>query len=135
MVNPAIAVKFNIPGQEGFTGWIFKRYPQTGILPGGHEVKFDDYWGVEYTGLQVSKDPGVWFIYIACIIMTLGLYVTFFVSHKKIWIHLASESSGDKGPVSISVGGNSSRNRLAFENEIDNICSRALQAIEGRSKK
>jgi cytochrome c biogenesis protein len=135
MVNPAIAIKFNMPGQEGFTGWVFKRYPQTGILPGGHEVKFDDYWGVEYTGLQVSRDPGVWFIYIACIIMTLGLYVTFFASHKKIWIHLAYESSGDKGPVSISVGGNASRNRLAFENEIDNICSRALQAIEGRSKK
>lgn len=135
MVNPAVAIKFDVPGQESLTGWIFRRYPQTGILAGGHEVKFDDYWGVEYTGLQVSKDPGVWFIYIACIIMTLGLYVTFFISHKKIWIHLAYESSGDKGPVGISVGGNTSRNRLAFENEIDNICSRALQAIEGRSKK
>ena len=135
MVNPAIAIRFNIPGEESFTGWIFKRYPQTGILPGGDEVKFDDYWGVQYTGLQVSKDPGVWFIYAACIIMTLGLYVTFFVSHKKIWVHLSNESSGDKGPVSISIGGNTSRNRLAFEHEIEHIYSRALQSIEGRSQK
>ncbi len=135
MVNPAIAIQFNLPGQESFKGWIFRRYPQTGILPGGHEIKFEDYWGVEYTGLQVSKDPGVWFIYTACIIMTIGLYVTFFISHKKIWIHLAHEAPGGKGPVRISIGGSASRNRLAFENEIDQILSRASHAIEGRSNK
>jgi cytochrome c biogenesis protein len=82
---------------------------------------FDDYWGVEYTGLQVSKDPGVWFIYIACIIMTIGLYVTFFISHKKIWIYLAHEAPGGKGPVRISIGGMTHRNRLAFEKEIEHI--------------
>jgi cytochrome c biogenesis protein len=135
MVNPAVAIQFNIPGSESFKGWIFKRYPQTGILPGGHEVRFDDYWGVQYTGLQVAKDPGVWFIYTACIIMTLGLYVTFFISHKKIWIHLAHEAPGGKGPVSISIGGTTSRNRLAFEKEIDHILTKASHAIEGRSKK
>jgi len=135
MVNPAIAIQFNIPGRESFKGWIFKRYPQTGVLPGGHEVKFDDYWGVEYTGLQVSRDPGVWFIYTACIIMTIGLYVTFFISHKKIWVHLAYEASEGKGPLSITIGGTTSRNRLAFEKEIDHILTKASHAIEGRSKK
>jgi cytochrome c biogenesis protein len=132
MVNPAIAIQFNMPGGESFKGWIFRRYPQTGILPGGHEIKFDDYWGVEYTGLQVSKDPGVWFIYTACIIMAIGLYVTFFISHKKIWIHLAHEAPGGKGPVRISIGGMTHRNRLAFEKEIEHILSSASHAIEGK---
>ncbi len=135
MVNPAVAIQFNMPGQDSFKGWIFKRYPQTGILPGGHEIKFEDYWGVEYTGMQVSKDPGIGLIYIACIIMAIGLYITFFISHKKIWIHIAHDTPGGKGPVSVSVGGSTNRNRFAFEKEIDHILSTASHAIEGRSKK
>ncbi|RJQ54864.1 MAG: cytochrome c biogenesis protein ResB [Nitrospiraceae bacterium] len=130
MVNPAAGVRFSMPGQGAFKGWILKRHPETGVLPGGHTIKFDDYWGVEYTGLQVSKDPGVWLIYIACIIMSIGLYVAFFISHKKIWVHIAHEGPGDKGPVRISVGGNTSRNTLAFEKEIESIISRASHAIE-----
>ncbi len=131
MVNPAIAIEFNAPGKEKYKGWILKRYPETGILPGGHSIKFADYWGVEYTGLQVSKDPGVWIIYLASIIMTFGLYTCFFISTKKIWIYIEN----DKKSVRIAVGGSAIRNRLAFEKEIDKILSRASQAIEGRSKK
>jgi len=131
MVNPAIGIQFSNAGQGSFKGWIFKRYPQTGIMPGGHSIRFDDYWGVEFTGLQVSKDPGVGLIYFACIIMAIGLYVAFFISHKKIWVHITHEAPGGKGPVRISVGGNTSRNRFTFEKEIDHITSRASQAIEG----
>ncbi|MBI5409143.1 MAG: cytochrome c biogenesis protein ResB [Nitrospirae bacterium] len=135
MVNPAVAIEFQIPSQEKFTGWILKRYPGTGALPGGHSVRFDDYWGVEYTGLQVSKDPGVWLIYLASIVMAVGLYVAFFISHKKVWINLAHEAPGGKGPVRITVGGSTSRNRLAFEKELEHLVSKASHAIEGRSKK
>ncbi len=135
MVNPAVSIEFDSPGTGRFTGWILKRYPETGILPDGSQIKFMDYWGVEYTGLQVSKDPGVWLIYIASVVMTLGLYVAFFMSHKKIWIILRPETSGKKGAVRITVGGSASKNRLAFEREIDRILSRASQTIEGGSKK
>jgi len=135
MVNPAVAIRFDGPGQQQFTGWILKRYPDTGILSGGHKVELVDYWGVEYTGLQVSKDPGVWLIYIACIIMAIGLYIAFFMSHKKLWINIAHESPGSKGPVRITVGGSTSRNRLAFEKEIEHLLSKASHAIEGRSRK
>jgi cytochrome c biogenesis protein len=135
MANPAVAIEFDGMGERSFTGWILKRYPETGILPDGTQIKFEDYWGVEYTGLQVSKDPGVGLIYFACVIMTIGLYAAFFMSHKKIWIRLAPNPSGEKGFVSVSVGGSASKNRLSFEREIEKILSKASQAIEGRSKK
>jgi cytochrome c biogenesis protein len=130
MVNPAVAIEFNVPGKDKFKGWILKRYPETGIFPDGNEIRFDDYWGVEYTGLQVAKDPGVWLIYLASIVMTLGLYICFFISHKKIWVNIVN----DKKSVSIAVGGSTNRNRLAFEKEIDKLISHASEAIEGRSK-
>ncbi|HDH04185.1 MAG TPA: cytochrome c biogenesis protein ResB [Nitrospirae bacterium] len=131
MVNPAVAVEFDGPGKEKYTGWILKRYPETGVLPGGHSVKFVDYWGVEYTALKVSKDPGVRFIYLASVIMSVGLYVCFFISHKKIWINIVK----DKGSARISVGGYTNRNRLTLEKEIEKIVSHASEAIEGRRGK
>jgi cytochrome c biogenesis protein len=135
MVNPAVAIEFDIPNMEKFTGWILKRYPETGILPDGSQIKFEDYWGVEYTGLQVSKDPGVGFIYFASIIMTIGLYIAFFMSHRKIWIRITSHSSGKKGSVKIIAGGVTSKNRLAFEKEMEKILSRITQKIDGGNKK
>ena len=130
MVNPAIAIEFSEPGKDKFKGWILKRYPETGVLERG-EIIFNDYWGVEYTGLQVAKDPGVWLIYLASIIMTAGLYICFFISHKKIWVNIKN----DKKFVNITVGGTTNRSRIAFEKEIDKLISHASQAIEGRSKK
>ncbi len=131
MVNPAVGIEFDSPNAGKFTGWILKRYPETGVLPDGSQIKFIDYWGVEYTGLQVSKDPGVGLIYFASVIMTIGLYVAFFMSHKKIWIILRSETSGGKGSVKIIAGGSASKNRLAFEREIERILSKISQTIEG----
>ncbi len=131
MVNPAVAIDFEEPGSGKFTGWILKRYPSTGILPGGHSIKFIDYWGVEYTGLQVSKDPGVWLIYLASVLMTIGLYVCFFMSHKKLWINI----SDDKGSVRVFVAGSTNRNKISLEKEIDRIIVHASEALEGRSKK
>jgi cytochrome c biogenesis protein len=124
MVNPAVAIEFDYPNMEKFTGWILQRYPDTGFLPDGNQLHFLDYWGVEYTGLQVAKDPGVWLVYLASVIMTIGLYASFFMSHKKIWIRLSPETAGKKNSVKISLGGTASKNRLAFEKEIEKIVSK-----------
>lgn len=131
MVNPAVAIEFMPPDGKNYVGWILKRYPETGVLPGGHTIKFADYWGVEFTGLQVSKDPGVWLIYLASILMGISLYLCFFISNKKIWI----EITGDKKTVGMAFGGSTNRNRLNFEREIDKILAHVSQAIEKRSKK
>lgn len=128
MVNPAIAINFEMPDEKKFTGWILRRYPDTGFLPGGHKVTFLDYWGVEYTGLQVARDPGVWLIYLASIIMAVSLYICFFISHKKLWVYI----SQNKKTVRISIAGSTNRNRISFENEIERILSHISRAIEGR---
>jgi cytochrome c biogenesis protein len=131
MVNPAVAIEFSEPGKKTYKGWILRRYPETGILPDGHRIQLMDYWGIEYTGLQVAKDPGVWLIYLASIIMSIALYICFFINHKKIWINITD----NKSSVRVTIGGAISRNRIAFENEIDKILSHASKAIEGRSEK
>lgn len=69
------------------------------------------------TGLQVVKDPGVWTVYSGCIMMILGLFVIFFMSHRRIWVFVASE--GQK--TSILVSGMSNKNKIGFEKNMEAI--------------
>jgi cytochrome c biogenesis protein len=66
-----------------------------------------------YTGLQVTKDPGVWWVYLGCAMMLIGLYIAFFLSHKKVWIYI----SGDASRSRIQVSGQSNKNQIGFEND------------------
>ena len=67
------------------------------------------------TGLQVSKDPGVWPVYIGCIMMLFGLVVAFFLSHKRIWVYIYEEA----GKTKVLVAGSSNKNKPNFENMFD----------------
>ncbi len=115
--NPAAFIELSNVGGKPYSGWILKRYPQTWRLPDGSSVEFLDYWGVEYTGLQVRKDPGVLIVYLGCIIMAVGLYITFFMSHKRLWVNVAEE----KGVAKILIGASANRNRAAFERDIEKL--------------
>ena len=42
-----------------------------------------------YTGLQVTRDPGVWVVYSGFILMIIGCYVTFFMSHQRIVVDIS----------------------------------------------
>jgi cytochrome c biogenesis protein len=119
MVNPAIFVEFSAPGSQHYSGWIFKRFPQTWNLPDGSKVEFLDYWGVQYTGLQVRKDPGQGVVYVGCFILAFGLFVSFFMSHRRIWMYI----SEGKGGTKILIGASAHRNRAVLEKKIEKLAS------------
>ena len=70
---------------------------------------------VYVTGLQVAKDPGVWTVYAGCSLMLIGLYVAFFLSHRRVWVYIAQEEGAER--CRILLCGTSSKNKLAFEKE------------------
>lgn len=72
------------------------------------------------TGLQVTKDPGVWTVYIGCTLMLLGLYIAFFLSHRRVWAYLKQEDDG----CSILISGTSNKNRYGFEKEFASLLDR-----------
>lgn len=74
------------------------------------------------TGLQVAKDPGVWTVYAGCTLMLIGLYVAFFLSHRRIWVYLTREEATDR--CRILVCGVSSKNKVAFEKEFSSLTAR-----------
>ena len=76
------------------------------------------------TGLQVARDPGVWFVYVGCGLMLIGLYMAFFMSHKRIWLYKKTDDEGTTLLLAGSVNKNKiefSKQFLKLENRISNI--------------
>jgi cytochrome c biogenesis protein len=128
MNNPAVLVEFSESGKHKFSGWILRRHPETWQLPEGSRVEFIDLWGVEFTGLQVRKDPGVWIVYLGCITISIGLFIAFFMSHRKVWASVVE----DKNNARIVVGATANKNRAALERKIDRMISLIKKDQEGK---
>ncbi len=123
MYNPAVLLEFHEGNRVINRQWVIKRYPHTWVFPEG-TIEFVDLWGSQYTGLQVRKDPGVWIVYVACLIMSVGLYMSFFMSHRRLWILL--RSTGKETEVMIGGWSNKYRASLAakIQGMVDSITSK-----------
>jgi cytochrome c biogenesis protein len=69
------------------------------------------------TGLQVSKDPGVWVVYIGCMLMMVGLYMAFFLSHRRIWVFLPEKDFA----TGLTLAGNTNKNSAAFLKQLNKL--------------
>jgi cytochrome c biogenesis protein len=127
MNNPAVFITLSENGNRKFGGWFLKRYPETWRLPDGNVVEFHGIWGAQYTGLQVRKDPGVGVVYLGCLAMAAGLFIAFFMSHKKIWIKLIEEKNNTR----VIIGASANKNRHAFEQKIDKMTALLNKDKEG----
>jgi cytochrome c biogenesis protein len=92
---------------------------------GNYLVALNRVDSVMFTGLQVAKDPGVPLIWAGCVLITAGLLVAFFGSHKRIWARVSTE----RGSARILLAGNASRNRSSFEQRFRALCDRAKETI------
>lgn len=70
-----------------------------------------------YTGLQVNKDPGIPFVWTGFILIIIGLFITFFQSHRRIWI-LMTQTGMD---IEIRVSGMANKNPVGMERELDQL--------------
>ncbi len=73
-----------------------------------------------YTGLQVTRDPGVWVVYAGFIMLILGCFVTFFTSHQRIFI----EAVKYKGKYRVTVAGLANKNKFGMQQEVKRIAER-----------
>ncbi len=91
--------------------WLFLRFPDFDRRKGrDYYFVLKDVESKFYTGLEVSKSPGVNLVWLGSIIMSLGIFISFFMSHKKVW----AVDDGRK----LHVAGTSSKNLEGFNNEL-----------------
>jgi cytochrome c biogenesis protein len=75
-----------------------------------------------YTGLQVTNDPGVWVVYAGFIMMIIGCFITFFMSHQRLCIEVIKK--GKKSVV--MVAGTANKNKLGMQNKIKKISQKLI---------
>jgi len=88
----------------------------------GYVITYNGLTGErEYTGLQVTKDPGVWVVWIGCILMILGIYGAFLMSHRRIWIRITD--------TEIKVAGHANKNQTAFASRFEEFAEEVRRHI------
>lgn len=115
--NPGMILQVTPPEGERFLTWFFPLYP---------DMEFDDTTPVRLatrdvttvftSGLQVKKDLGLPIIYAGLVVMTLGVFATFYIAHRRWW---AFTEDGQ-----VIVGGWTNRNAGSFEREMREIAHR-----------
>jgi cytochrome c biogenesis protein len=108
------------PNQEPLPFWLLRAYPKFDEQRRDEFVlTFDGDSPMEYTGLSVTKDPGVWVVWIGCGLMIFGLIVSFFFSHQRVWVRIP-RSPGEE----IVLAGSTSKNRVGFEKTFGHLVDR-----------
>ncbi len=70
-----------------------------------------------YTGLQVTKDPGVWYVYSGFILIIAGCWITFLMSHQSVFVELTPEDNGTR----VAIYGTANKNRQNMKSQLRKI--------------
>jgi cytochrome c biogenesis protein len=78
-----------------------------------------------YTGLQVTRDPGVPLVYVGFILMILGCYVTFFASHRQVCAEIVPAEKGCR----VRVSGVADKDRQGMKREVARLSQRLAEGL------
>jgi cytochrome c biogenesis protein len=109
--GPAAQVEVHLANGENKSFIVFANNPALNRMnlpyTGGKLLQYRGGEEFMYTGLQVAKDPGVWVVWAGCLLMVAGIYVAFFMSHRRIWVRVENGT--------VTIGGNASKNQGGFQ--------------------
>ena len=107
------------------------RFPRFDRMRKGEVViAIADFLPRYYTGLQVSRDPGVWVVYIGFMMMIIGIYITFFMSHQQICVAVVGK--GTKSEV--MVAGTSNKNKMGMQKKVTRLSERLANLTSNGSR-
>ncbi|MFL6282237.1 MAG: cytochrome c biogenesis protein ResB [Pyrinomonadaceae bacterium] len=131
--NPAASIQVVNASGEAASGFAFEPSaagagPMVGRAVAGYKFELIGYEKVGAAHvLSVQKDPGAGVVYAGFVLLTLTLAAVFLFSHQRVWALVAR---GEGAGVEIILGGNTSRNRLGFDDRFKRLV-RKLDGTEG----
>lgn len=103
--NPAVQVAFSA-GDSGWTQWLFARYPDFhSSTDSPVPAQFLGVAGNNFTGLQITRSPGLSLVWVGCILLVAGAFLIMFMSHQQVWVRVTPAGNH----LEIAVAGKGSR--------------------------
>jgi cytochrome c biogenesis protein len=120
--NPAVLIEGYRKDARVFSGWVFAKYPEfTHFRDSGKmDLAFEltSYKAPQFSVLQVASDPGAPVIWTGCILLMLGLFLSFYWPPREIKLILEAH---DGPSVAVSAGGLAFKGRDRFVQEFATI--------------
>ncbi|MBW1650021.1 MAG: cytochrome c biogenesis protein ResB [Deltaproteobacteria bacterium] len=119
-IGEVFLVSINLNTGEKYSAVIpvrFKRFDM--MRDGAFIISAGSYDKHYYTGLQITKDPGVPYIYTGFIMIIIGCFMIFFLPHKKICIYIKTKA--DKSYILIA--GSSQKDKAGIITIINRLAS------------
>jgi cytochrome c biogenesis protein len=132
-MNMGPAVKISIRSAKGeFQFWVFENIEQIrkanpgitehisvlnpGLFP-PYVFSLEMLQAKHYTGLQVTRDPGVPVVVAGALLLVLGFMTVFFYAQRQIWINLGRQGTSTR----ISIVGKTNKNPVGLDREIERL--------------
>ncbi len=119
--NPAAFIEVYEGEKKISSGWIFANFPDIAQMHSEEEANYKvvlkDIQAAQYSGIQMSKDPGVNFIWVGCGFLMLGLFMAFYLPPRDIRFILKDSD----GKTEIFAAGRTVKSKLALEEEFNKI--------------
>jgi cytochrome c biogenesis protein len=123
-LNPAAALQVVAADGAPARGFAFRPAaagagPMVGKSLAGYKFELVDFEKVGAAHiLSVQKDPGATVVYLGFILLTATLAATFMFSHQRLWA-VVEHAGGDQ--FHVTLGGNTNRNRLGFDDRFKRL--------------
>ncbi|MFZ1343374.1 cytochrome c biogenesis protein ResB [Thiothrix eikelboomii] len=83
-------------------------------------IQLKTFKQIEASGLQITRSPGQNVVYLGCIMLTLGVFLLFYVAQRRIWVLVKPLESGENEVI---LAGSSNRNPHDFDKYFQNLRS------------
>ncbi|KAB0671130.1 cytochrome c biogenesis protein ResB [Oryzomonas sagensis] len=129
--GPAANIEIHAPGGASERVVVYANHPELNVAHAkehgkGPVIHFKGEEKRMYTGLQVAKDPGVWIVWLGCLLMVVGIFAAFFLSHRRIWVRIQHGT--------VTMGGNASKNQAAFQLFFDGLADKLKTECSGEKR-
>jgi len=124
--NPAIKLAITERKSLQATPWIFYHYPDLFDIQGSrYRFELVGYQPKKFTGLQITKDPGVTIVWIGSTMIVVGITLSSFIYHRRLWAKVIPGRTG----LTVHIGGSSHKSQIDFQKEFRKVTDR-IKAIQ-----
>ncbi len=97
-------------------------FPSFDKMRGGDFVfQVQDFEKTYYTGLQITKDPGVVYVYIGFVLMIAGCFIAFLMHHQRVLVEV---TAGENNRHDVFVSGIADRNSQGMKLKVEKIATK-----------